>query len=316
MKKFRQYISEAHLKDDEDYEFELTEDKLEQYFYIFNDKYFDNKLKGLKFNIVHFNKNLRNDAIGYLNITLNFEKEIIICNSININADRIHGFIGFRNTLIHEMLHYYVYTYFPPSNKLWKRVKTKYRTQIQNNSLTETDLLNINNILGIDEEESHNGKWQEMLSKLKIKYPELDGINAKGNGDIFSIDKDFYDNFIETYTVFLNINEDIKTIHVLKTNSIEYKNLLTVIERGDSLNSYYIGEWYKLKISDNLDLFDLLIIKHDLYQTAAFSNTKIIDYCESLKCFEKEKIGTIKQKISENIDNIDWSGITINEDLF
>ena len=144
----------------------------------------------------------------------------------------------------------------------------------------------------------------------------MDGINAKGNGDIFSIDKDFYDNFIETYTVFLNVNEDIKTIHVLKTNSIEYKNLLTVIERGDSLNSYYIGEWYKLKISDNLDLFDLLIIKHNLYQTATFSNTKIIDYCESLKCFEKEKIGTIKQKISENIDNIDWSGITINEDLF
>jgi len=87
MKNFRQYIDEAHLKDDEDYEFELTEEKLEQYFYIFNDKYFNNKLKGLKFNVVHFNKNLRNDAIGYLNITLNFENETIICNSININED-------------------------------------------------------------------------------------------------------------------------------------------------------------------------------------------------------------------------------------
>lgn len=285
-------------------------------FYIFNDKYFNNKLKGLKFNVVHFNKNLRNDAIGYLNITLNFGNENIICNSININADRIHSFIGFRNTLVHEMIHYFVYTYYPPSKKLWKIVKTKYRTQIQNNSLTETDLLNINNILEIDEEKSHNGKWQEMLSILKTKYPELKELNDKGNGDIFSIDKDFYEDFIKTYTVFLNVNEDIKTIHVLKTNSIEYKNLLTVIERGDSINSYYIGDWYKLKITDNLDLFDMFIVKYNLYQKSTFSNTKIIDYFESLKCFEKEKIGTIKQKISENIDNIDWSGITINEDLF
>lgn len=36
MDNFRQYIKEAHLKDD-GYEFELTEDKLKMYFYIFND---------------------------------------------------------------------------------------------------------------------------------------------------------------------------------------------------------------------------------------------------------------------------------------
>ena len=60
----------------------------------------------------------------------------------------------------------------------------------------------------------------------------------------------------------------------------------------------------------------MFIVKYNLYQKAVFSNTKIIDYFESLKCFEKEKIGIIKQKISENINNIDWSGITINEDLF
>lgn len=35
MDNFRQYIKEAHLKDDDGYEFELTEDKLKIYFYIF-----------------------------------------------------------------------------------------------------------------------------------------------------------------------------------------------------------------------------------------------------------------------------------------
>ena len=45
MDNFRQYIKEAHLKDEDNYEFELTDESLKMYFYIFNDKYFNNKLK-------------------------------------------------------------------------------------------------------------------------------------------------------------------------------------------------------------------------------------------------------------------------------
>ena len=48
MDNFRQYIKEAHLKDDDGYEFELTEDKLKIYFYIFNDNIWKTMIAKLK----------------------------------------------------------------------------------------------------------------------------------------------------------------------------------------------------------------------------------------------------------------------------
>ena len=72
MDNFRQYIKEAHLKDDDGYEFELTEDKLKIYFYIFNDKYFNNKL---------------NDEFKELNITE-------ITEGVNIDQDYIKKYIN------------------------------------------------------------------------------------------------------------------------------------------------------------------------------------------------------------------------------
>lgn len=110
MDNFRQYIKEAHLKDDDGYEFELTEDKLKIYFYIFNDN---------------------RDSIGFTNTTLDFEHEKLMCNSININVDRIRIFKGFRDTLVHEMLHYYIYSNYQPDSTLWKKVKTKYNTKLK-----------------------------------------------------------------------------------------------------------------------------------------------------------------------------------------
>lgn len=71
MDNFRQYIKEAHFKDDDGYEFELTEDKLKMYFYIFNDKYFNNKLKSIDLNLVNFS-NANRDSIGFTNTTLDF----------------------------------------------------------------------------------------------------------------------------------------------------------------------------------------------------------------------------------------------------
>ena len=99
------------------------------YFYIFNDKYFNNKLKSIDLNLVNFS-NANRDSIGFTNTTLDFEHEKLMCNSININVDRIRTFKGFRDTLVHEMLHYYIYSNYQPDSTLWKK-KLKLNT-IQN----------------------------------------------------------------------------------------------------------------------------------------------------------------------------------------
>lgn len=81
MDNFRQYIKEAHLKDDDGYEFELTEYKLKMYFYIFNDKYFNNKLKSIPLYCVNVNTASNRNELGDLQtkIDLNNNKIINYC---------------------------------------------------------------------------------------------------------------------------------------------------------------------------------------------------------------------------------------------
>ncbi len=316
MDNFRQYIKEAHLKDDDGYEFELTEDKLKMYFYIFNDKYFNNKLKSIDLNLVNFS-NANRDSIGFTNTTLDFEHEKLMCNSININVDRIRTFKGFRDTLVHEMLHYYIYSNYQPDSSLWKKVKTKYNTKLKNHTLTDIDKMDIMSILKIDEESAHNDNiWKTMIAKLKHDFNELNNLDRYNNSDDIPLDTDYIDNFIKNNTVFLcKINNNL-TVYVYENNSENYKNIISLLKNGQTTDECFCGEWYKLKIANTPAKFEFFIIKTNLYKNKVLSDNIIIDTAESLKCFEKEKIGIITKKIKESIENDDWNGISININLY
>ena len=204
MNDFRQYIKEAHLKDDDDYEFVLTEDKLEQYFYIFNDKYFNNKLKGLKFNVVDFNTTAQKNSFGYIETFIDYKNHKLITLNISINKDRIGNYNGFRNTLVHEMLHYYVNTYFQPNTNTWKLVDKL----VEKNKITDDNvkqyITQMTNILKIDDVSSHEGQWKIMADQLNSKFKELN-ISEFGNGEELIVD----DYSIEDWGSPLEINYEV-----------------------------------------------------------------------------------------------------------
>ena len=293
MNDFRQYIKEAHLKDDEDYEFVLDDDKLKMYFYIFNDKYFDNKLKGIPLKTVDFNTTKVKNSFGYTDTFIDYRNHKLITLDISINKDRISNFIGFTNTLVHEMLHYYVNTFYQPSINLWNEVDKLIEKNHINDDNVNQYIDQMKKILKIDDISSHEGKWKIMADELNNKFKELN-ITDVGNG-ADNIDADYISSFIEKYTLYLKEHLDKKIIYRLENESQDQKNLLTVIERGESTNDLYIGTWYKLDISKESEKFDLFIIHPNIHKHHIFDNETIIEMGLDSKAYIKERLGYIKR---------------------
>ena len=177
--------------------------------------------------------------------------------------------------------------------------------------------MDIMSILKIDEESAHNDNiWKTMIAKLKHDFNELNNLDRYNNSDDIPLDTDYIDNFIKNNTVFLcKINNNL-TVYVYENNSENYKNIISLLKNGQTTDECFCGEWYKLKIANTPAKFEFFVIKTNLYKNKVLSDNIIIDTAESLKCFEKEKIGIITNKIKESIENDNWNGISININLY
>lgn len=294
MNDFRQYIKEAHLKDDENYEFVLNDDKLKMYFYIFNDKYFDNKLKGIQLNCVTINTASNKNELGDLQTKIDTDNNVIINECININVDRINNYQTFTNALVHEMLHYYINVFYPPKQELWDEVHKFLRKNKGDKSFIESK---VEYILKQDQEQVHKGKWKEMADELNNKYKELN-ISESVEGDF--VDIDFINDYINNYRLLYH---NKKEVYILNKNNEKYKNILITIEKGNSKNIDFDGDWYELKVNTNVTLFNNFIIKTGLTEEGMYCNNNIIDLGINLKAFTLEKIGHVNVEIEESVSN-------------
>lgn len=139
---------------------EIDNDFCEKAFDKFNQKYFEGKLAKIPFEI----KNIPG-CEGQFSFSVNYREKKFIPNCIRMTNKDTWTLSSFRNTLVHEMLHYYVDCY--------------------DNGLTDEDwnssiyyFLRGNkrkarSIIGTSDAACHSGNWLKFAKELNKKYPEL-----------------------------------------------------------------------------------------------------------------------------------------------
>ena len=147
--------------DETDYQtIEIDNEFCEKAFDKFNQKYFDGKLAKIPFEIKPIGS-----FSGQFVFSVNYRDKKFTPMCIRINSKNSWNLSTFRNTLVHEMLHYYVHCY--------------------NNGLTDEDWNNAvfcyyrgkkrkaSSILEISDATCHGGIWLRLAKELNKKYPEL-----------------------------------------------------------------------------------------------------------------------------------------------
>lgn len=140
---------------------EIDNEFCEKAFDKFNQKYFEGKLAKIPFEI----KSIGGGIEGQFAFNVNYRDKKFNPICIRINKKDDWTLSSFRNTLVHEMLHYHVHCY--------------------NNGLTDEDWQaalfyfirgkkrKANSILEVTDATCHGGIWLKSAKELNKKYPEL-----------------------------------------------------------------------------------------------------------------------------------------------
>ena len=285
---FIDYLKENTLQNDSGEDFELNEESLKQYFELFNEKYFNNELPPIELKLTTIKEAKNKYAIGDTKIDTDLEHDKLCVNEIIINENRIHGFIGFRNTLVHEMIHYYVIMKNPPKKYLKN-----------NNDDLKTTVDAVHRILKIEKINSHNGEWLKMANNLNKQFKELN-ITAVGNGDE-TLEKGYLEDYILNHKLFLQEKNDEKIIHVITPKSEKYNKLMNDFKNKRTNNKDFIGKWYEILLNDNNTAFEKFIVKYNLFDDNIYTNKDTIEFMESLNLYKKTFICELRNNtINEN----------------
>lgn len=150
--------------DSNDYQkIELTSDFLNDAFDKFNSKYFDNKLAKLKVTLED-DLSSKKGNVGEFVYSIDFSNRTFKPWEIKIDQSCQSSLAEFRNTLVHEMLHYYVHCYTEIPEEDWQEAyfyycrgnKRKYKS-----------------LLGCSDATCHGGVWLKMAKQLNSKFKEL-----------------------------------------------------------------------------------------------------------------------------------------------
>ena len=213
--------------DSSDYQkIELTNEFVNQAFDKFNAKYFDNKLDKLPVRI----QELKND-MGRFVYSANFSAQKFDASEILIDPSCGVSFAEFRNTLVHEMLHYYVHCY--------------------DNGLTENDWYEAYSyccrgkrrkwlsILDCTDATCHNGNWLKKAKELNKKFKELgitrnEYISKNAEQDKMAVINKLKDAFIvESLYQYEGWHGKMKKYYVYCImNRKDFENLLNICKEG------------------------------------------------------------------------------------
>lgn len=139
---------------------ELTSDFLSDAFDKFNAKYFDNKLEKIKVTL----ENDMNGNIGQFVYSIDFSGRTFKPWGIKIDKYCQASLAEFRNTLVHEMLHYYVHCYTEIPEEVWQEAYFYY---------CRGKTRKYKSLLGCSDATCHNGVWLKMAKQLNSKFKEL-----------------------------------------------------------------------------------------------------------------------------------------------
>ena len=178
--------------DSSDYQkIELTNEFVNQAFDKFNSKYFDNKLAKLKV-ILEDDLASKKGNVGEFVYTIDFSSRTFKPWEIKIDKSCESSLAEFRNTLVHEMLHYYVHCYTEIPEEDWQAAyfyycrgnKRKYKS-----------------LLGCSDATCHGGVWLKMAKQLNSKFKELAitrnvFMNYRAEGDKLAVINKLKDSFV------------------------------------------------------------------------------------------------------------------------
>lgn len=152
--------AEVEINSSDYQKIELTSDFMNDAFDKFNAKYFDNKLAKIK---VTLDDDMKGN-VGQFVYSIDFSNRTFKPWGIKIDKYCQSSLAEFRNTLVHEMLHYYVHCYTEIPEEDWEEAyfyycrgkKRKYKS-----------------LLGCSDATCHNGVWLKMAKQLNSKFKEL-----------------------------------------------------------------------------------------------------------------------------------------------
>ena len=152
--------AEVEINSSDYQKIELTPDFMNDAFDKFNAKYFDNKLAKIK---VTLEDDMKGN-VGEFVYSIDFSGRTFKPWGIKIDKYCQSSLAEFRNTLVHEMLHYYVHCYTEIPEEDWEEAyfyycrgnKRKYKS-----------------LLGCSDATCHNGVWLKMAKQLNSKFKEL-----------------------------------------------------------------------------------------------------------------------------------------------
>lgn len=143
----------------ENIEVEKTQEFIDHWFKQFNKLYFKGKLK----NIATWASLKSNDGKFRYRAELATKKIVPIC--IELNRKTNNDFNEFRDTLVHEMLHYYVDCFL---------TKIESYQWVEFARLRQSRKRGAYSALGFSSTRQHLGIWLEEAKKLNAKFKELD----------------------------------------------------------------------------------------------------------------------------------------------
>ena len=286
VKRLKDFINEVKLHDDlTGKDFDKTDSNLLKYYNLYNTLYFNDELNILELSFIK--SPLNKHFVGKFNFTVDYKTHNIIPNKIVIVADYINDYDSFRNTLVHEMLHYYIVIF---KNKYDWSLTDQYikENNVDIENINEHDDLILTKMLKLDDENAHKGIWYDMTTKLNEKYKELN-ISEKEN---LTVDEDYKNWYIKNISILINENADKSVIHVLDKNTQDYKNLMKVLNEGEFYKELYIGDWYELEPHlDNIHQIILTCQEHNYFDDNFYMKHK----GWFNKNFDKKFIGTISK---------------------
>lgn len=136
---------------------EYTEDYLKKYWAIFNKRYFNGKLKPVQ---LKWSNHMKNWGLTYSEFNLSTNR--IDTTKIVLNQKALKTFKRFRITLVHEMIHQWVY-----QTKSQKEINEVIQSGIKPQSSKFWIRLHLS------EKYEHLGEWLEKSKELIAKFREI-----------------------------------------------------------------------------------------------------------------------------------------------
>lgn len=152
--------AEVEINSSDYQKIELTSDFMNDAFDKFNAKYFDNKLAKIK---VTLDDDMKGN-VGQFVYSIDFSNRTFKPWGIKIDKYCQSSLAEFRNTLVHEMLHYYVHCYTEIPEEDWEEAYFYY-CRGKNKKYKS--------LLGCSDATCHNGVWLKMAKQLNSKFKEL-----------------------------------------------------------------------------------------------------------------------------------------------